>query len=256
MFPSEAALVPRAARLAGAAARVRAGGLTANWLKAVALAAMALDHFASGFLCAGSVEWIVLRTLGRLTMPIMCFFVAEGFYHTSNLRRYARRLFCFALLSHLPFTHYFGLDPTAETSVLWGLLLGLLALAVWERRSLPLAVRLLLAALLAALSTPADWGYIGVFWILAFGTLRDRPAAKLWAFTAVGLACYLLPVAPELVQNPAAWLLYGYRLGFLLPIPLLAAYHGAQGRRNPALKWGFYAFYPLHLLILSLLQRF
>ena len=111
-------------------------------------------------------------------------------------------------------------------------------------------------ALLAALSTPADWGYIGVFWILAFGALRDRPAAKLWAFTAVGLACYLLPVVPELVQNPAAWLLYGYRLGFLLPIPLLAAYHGAQGRRNPALKWGFYAFYPLHLLILSLLQRF
>ena len=46
------------------------------------------------------------------------------------------------------------------------------------------------------------------------------------------------------------------KLGFLLPIPLLAAYHGAQGRRNPALKWGFYAFYPLHLLILSLLQRF
>ena len=40
------------------------------------------------------------------------------------------RLLLFALLSHLPFTSYFGLDPRTNTGVIWGLLMGLLSAVI------------------------------------------------------------------------------------------------------------------------------
>ncbi len=239
---------------AGDRERAAAAGLTANWLKAAAIVTMALDHFASGFLPSGSVAWLVLRTLGRLTMPIMCFFVAEGYRHTSSLRRYALRLLVFAAISHVPFVVYFDRDPLRETGVLWGLLMGLLALALWQQKRLPLPLRAAGVGALALLATPADWGYISVFWVVCFGVFRERPRLQLLSFTAVGVVFYLLPVAGEVLADPSALLQYGYRLGFLLPIPLLAAYRGAPGRRSTALKWGFYAFYPAHLLLLAALR--
>ena len=123
-----------------------------------------------------------------------------------------------------------------------------------SRPRLPRPLRLAGVGLLAVLATPADWGYIAVFWVLCFGVFWNRPALRLASFTAVGVVFYLLPVAGEVLADPSALLQYGYRLGFLLPIPLLAAYRGVRGRRSAARKWGFYGFYPAHLLLLTLLQ--
>ena len=41
-----------------------------------------------------------------------------------------------------------------------------------------------------------------------------------------------------------------YQCGIFLAIPLLACYNGRRGRRSRVIKWGFYLFYPLHLLLL------
>ena len=237
-----------------AAAISASSGLTANTLKAMAMAAMVLDHYAVGFLCEGSEAWILLRILGRLTMPIICLLIAEDCTHTSSLPRYAARLLAFAVLSHLPYTAFFGLDPLQNTSVIWGLLMGLLALALWRQRQVPLPLRVIGVVLLAWLATPADWGYITVFWVLCFGCFRQRPALRLWAFTASGVLFYLLPVVGEVLATPYRFASYGYRLGFLLAIPLLAGYHGVLGRRNAALQYGFYVFYPAHLILLCLLK--
>ena len=228
-------------------------GITANPIRELALFTMLLDHAVSGFLPQGTPLWILLRVLGRLSMPVMCFFLAEGFFHTSNLRRYALRLLVFAAVSHLPYAFYFGADPLRETSVLWGLFLGLLSLAVWEAdwpgwRKLPLL------ALLTILSLPADWGYISVAWVLSFGVFRGQKSRQMASFVLSGLALYILPVVPELVQSPQGWALYGYRFGFLLAIPLLLCYNGRRSPGNAAAKWAFYIFYPAHLALLTLLH--
>ncbi len=230
-------------------------GLTANQLQGTALLTMLLDHMASGFLEAGSGLWIFLRTLGRLSMPVMCFFIVEGYFHTRNVARYTMRLLAVAVLAHFPFTLYFDLDPLQNTSVLWGLAMGLLALAVWDSARLPRPVKALLLTLLTLLSIPADWGYISVFWIVGFGALRCRPVAKLWMFVLIGCIFYLAPVAGEILDTPSSWPLYSYRLGFLAAVPVLASYHGVRGQRSTAMKWGFYLFYPAHLLVLLLLKQ-
>jgi len=67
------------------------------------------------------------------------------------------------------------------------------------------------------------------------------------------VALYALVYA--LVLNP----LYGLlQLCVVLAIPLLGLYNGRRGanpRLNRVMKWMFYAYYPLHLLIIGRIER-
>ena len=82
--------------------------LNRTQLKLIAICAMVCDHLAWGFLDFYTPLAQILHIIGRLTIPIMCFFIAEGYRHTSNLRRYIHRMICFWLISILPFYLFFG----------------------------------------------------------------------------------------------------------------------------------------------------
>jgi uncharacterized membrane protein YcfT len=65
-------------------------GLNSNQLKMIAIIAMTIDHIAWTFFpgyCTDSVT-LIMHTLGRLTAPIMMYFIAEGYYHTRNVKKY------------------------------------------------------------------------------------------------------------------------------------------------------------------------
>ena len=74
-------------------------GFTGNALKLIAIAAMTLDHVLWVVFPGYQIEWwlIALHTVGRITAPIMWFFIVEGYLHTHDFRKYAGRLFLFAL---------------------------------------------------------------------------------------------------------------------------------------------------------------
>ena len=91
-------------------------GFNANQIKVLAIGTMVLDHGASVLLETSSWEWC-LRLLGRLTAPVMCFFIAEGYHHTSNLKKYMGRLLLLAVISHVPFHLCFGQDVWAASDV-------------------------------------------------------------------------------------------------------------------------------------------
>lgn len=85
--------------------------LSANTLKLIAVLAMAADHCTTLFLPPHGPLSFTLHAAGQLAAPIMCFFIAEGFQHTSNFRRYLGRLLLAALLSHVPYTLCFKAAP-------------------------------------------------------------------------------------------------------------------------------------------------
>lgn len=64
--------------------------LSATGLKWIAYACMLLDHFAYAFLYYRSPACIALRTAGKMTLPIFCFLLAEGYCHTKSVRRLRR----------------------------------------------------------------------------------------------------------------------------------------------------------------------
>lgn len=225
-------------------------GLNANQLKLLAVAAMVVDHCTAILFPAVPGAWL-LRLFGRLTAPVMCYFIAEGYAHTSNLRRYLGRLLLTAAVSHVPFVLcQGGLDRLFRTTgVIWTLFLGLLALAASESDRLPLWGKFLAVLGCCLLAWNADWSWYAVLWILGFGTFRRDKRRAFTVFAAVGLL-YVL-------QDAAAPSLFTLsRCGVFLAIPVLLCYNGTLGMRSRALQYGFYWFYPVHLLLLWLIRAF
>lgn len=233
---------PRPERQAGG---ISVSGLMSNQLKLIAIIAMTWDHAVTLFVPHTSPYYLLLHIPGRLAAPFMCFLVAEGYHHTSNLTKYLGRLLLFAIISHVPYNLCFRFSPLEfwrSTSVIWSLFMGLAALTIAEHSRLPTALKISLIVFCCMLTRSADWNYIAVLMILAFGIFRDEPVKRTIAHLTIGVlyvaqgAYYGLSMVP--------------RLGIFLSVPLLLLYNGQRGRKSKALQWGFYWFYPLHLLLL------
>ena len=65
------------------------GGITSNMLRLIAVALMVTDHIWATYMSFGN--WMTY--LGRMAFPIFAFQLAEGFKHTSEVKKYAKRLF-------------------------------------------------------------------------------------------------------------------------------------------------------------------
>lgn len=161
--------------------------LNANTLKLIAVLAMVLDHAATVFLADTAPAALFFHAVGQIAAPIMCFFVAEGYTYTSNLKKYLLRLFIAAVISHVPYALCFKFTVWEfwyVTGVLWGLFLGLLAVTLWKRLRAPVWVRLLLLGLCCLLAYPANWNYIAVLWIFGFAVFRESPQKAMVVFRA------------------------------------------------------------------------
>ncbi|MGI6746198.1 MAG: TraX family protein [Acutalibacteraceae bacterium] len=221
--------------------------LSANQIKAVAVTAMLADHLAWWLLTTGSAGGQLVHFIGRLTAPLMCWFIAHGYTHTSDVRRYIQRLIIFAVISHFPYVIYFGFRWYANTSVIFTLLLGLIAIhfcSKYRNKTL----QLLFILFCCILAYNSDWSYIAVLWIVFFYRFRSNLKAQLIAFISIGLAFYALP---QFILSEFSDV---YVFGFLLAVPFILLYSGRRGKKSALTKWSFYIFYPLHLIILSVLK--
>ena len=240
--------------------------LDANQLKLIAIAAMTVDHVAwllfPGY-ATGAVP-LVMHMIGRITCPIMCFFIAEGFHYTRDRKKYALRLLVLAVVSHfaymlasnsyvdwhsfIPF--YYG-DILNQTSVGWSLLGGLLMLWLCEDEKRSMGVKVAGVLLICLVTLPSDWSCIAALCVLSIGSNRGNPQKQIaWSlfYVAIYAAVYFFALDK----------LYGLlQLCVVLSIPLLALYNGKRGKNpaiNKVMKWVFYLYYPLHLFVIGLIQ--
>ena len=80
-------------------------GILAEWSGSVdfllwqllAVVLMLCDHIWATYMSFGN--W--LTYIGRMAFPIFAFQIVEGFYHTSDRKRYMKRMALFALLSDI-----------------------------------------------------------------------------------------------------------------------------------------------------------
>ena len=228
------------------------GGLNANQLRCLAMALMLLDHIWATFM--NGHLWMTY--LGRLAFP---FQISEGYFHTSDKRRYAGRLFLFALISEIPFDLVYGSTVfyPFHQNVMFTLIFGLLAVWVLDRAKQRQTAKAWVQAVLAVLGLLAlsavlfvDYGWRGVMTVVAFYALRDFPGARLAQLAA--LALLNIAGIRDLTLPLFGWDFptQGFAVFALLPIWL---YNGRRGGGGKALQYAFYAFYPVHLLILYLL---
>lgn len=242
--------------------------LNSNQLKLIAIIAMTVDHIAWAMFDGypSALLPLVMHIIGRLTCPIMCYFIAEGYHYTRNINKYTFRLFAFAFVSHfayifasndfvdfksfIPF--YYG-NFLNQTSVMWSLAWGLVMLRIADSKNIKSIYKVLLVILICIITLPSDWSCIAALCIMAIGTNRgDFRKQMSWMIFYVALY--------SLVYFFAIDKAYGIlQMGVVFSIPVIAMYNGKRGKNpkiNKFMKWFFYIFYPAHLFVIGLINYF
>lgn len=231
--------------------------LNADMLKILAMFFMLLDHI-----------WIVwipennwMHYVGRLSFPIFAFQIVEGYFHTSNLNRYKKRLFVFALISEIPFNLMINCSffYPFHQNVLFTFLLGILAIDVaedclkteklWKKL---IDIFKILGLLLIAGIGMTDYGTLGILTVLVFYAAKKIPKLK-YLIMLIGIV-YLHIISYEGTAIPISifgtdynFPIQGFASLSLIPIFL---YNGNKGNGGKILKRIGYWFYPVHALVL------
>lgn len=236
--------------------------LNSNTLRLVAVLLMISDHVWATAMSFGN--WMTY--IGRMAFPIFAFQIAEGFIHTKNFKKYALRLLAFALISEIPFNLFYSsrwFNPYHQ-NVMFTLLLGLLAIKVIDNLKKDISPKnigksLLWLALIAVGGTLGfvDYGFLGVLTVVMFYLCRGyrfTPVLQLIGMILINIVffegqVFIFDVFGKTVEIPSQ----GFAVFSLIPIWL---YNGKKGKSSKVLQYGFYAFYPVHMLILYLIKYF
>ncbi|MCM1039903.1 MAG: conjugal transfer protein TraX [Ruminococcus sp.] len=231
-------------------------GLNANQLKLIAIAAMTLDHLTWTLFPGYSTEWFVVlfHIIGRLTAPIMWFFIAEGYHYTHDIKKYAGRLFLLAAISHFAYNFCFGIpfipfqtSVFNQTGVVWSLAWGLVLLYIHDKAAWKAWQKLLVTIIICLITFPADWSCIATMAIFAIGMNRGNFKKQMTHM----MLCTLMYAIVYFIFIDKLYAII--QLGTCLTIPLLYLYNGQRGSMKGIGRL-FYIYYPLHLVICGLIR--
>lgn len=233
-------------------------GLSASTLKIIACIFMVIDH-------VGVIlfpDLLFLRAIGRFSYPIFAYFIAEGCRYTRHKLKRFLLVFGLAVLCE---SVYYVMMGEPDGGILVNFCLSILLIYQVQACKKALARRSWWAAVLWLVLFAAsvagvyylieevlyvDYGFWGVL-IPVWAVIPDYKEGEapeffkcfggLWwklLFFSVGLL--ILCISRGLFDNIQSISLFA--------LPLLALYNGAPGRKG--LKYGFYVFYPAHLVVL------
>ena len=167
--------------------------------------------------------------------------------HTRDIRRYMFRMFVFALISELPFdiAFYNQLVYPFHQNVFFTLVLGLTTICLIRHRLFKnkvlqaiygIAVVMLMGILANTLYV--DYYMYGIVCMAAFYAFRDSKWKRCLA-SSLSLG----------IMGDIEW----FAAFAVIPIVM---YNGQRGKQTKVMQYGFYIFYPAHLLILAAVHVF
>ena len=230
--------------------------LSGNKLKLIAALSMFIDHF--GMIFFPKVK--ILRIIGRLAFPIFAYMIAEGARHTRSRARYFLSLLISGIVMQAVYFAFSGSDYlnifltfSLSLAVIWPLHSAKNAvLTEGYPKSLAfskviLAFAVVLGAYFLCLTFTFSYGFTGVmtpvFASLFMSFERGKDSIKKQYKPHVHLLSMSIPLVYMAFDHG------GVQFFALAVLPLLFLYSGKRGEKN--LKYFFYLFYPLHLVLLE-----
>ena len=197
-----------------------------QFIQCAAALTMLIDHIGAVFF----PTVIGFRAIGRLSFPLFAFGIAQGVACTSDFRKYLFRILIAAAVSQPVYLKAF---EVSSLNPLFMLAWGALALHFWKQEKKAIAGILLFGSAFVDMS----YGWYGVWMIFFFGFYGMKDSLCFYGQVIITV-------------------LYGLTKGAWVQILSLLAFSFLDGKwRIPLLskkmpRYFFYAFYPLHLLVL------
>lgn len=215
-------------------------------LKLIAFVSMVIDHVGVSFF-PGEEGF---RIIGRLAFPLFCFLIVQGYLHSHNIIRYAIRLLVFAIISEVFFDWALFGQPfyLPRQNVFFTLLIGLVTIfavdSVLKIERYVLAFVFALIGMGLAQLIRCDYGFKGILIILVFYLM-----SMCKSFLKTGNWAILFLVLTFILIN-----FNGTQTFAVLALIPIYFYNGKRGLSGKALKYLFYAGYPLHLCIILIIK--
>ena len=213
-------------------------------LKIIAIITMTIDHI--GAIMYPNID--IFRIIGRVSFPIFAFLLVEGFKHTSNKLKYFLRLILFAIITQPIYDYAFN---NHELNILFTFSLSFLLLSSLE----------FIKKIISKYSKGIEnYLYKTVFYSLIYILFVLFSIILNVDYQALGISLvFIFYLVPNLYLS---FLLYLLAVTFLatntiqfyslLSFLFIYMYNGEKGKN---IKYFFYLYYPLHLLILKMLQK-
>lgn len=200
----------------------------------IAMLTMLIDHLGVVFF----PDQIWLRIIGRIAFPLYAYLIVIGYQRTRNYRNYLIRLGLLAIISQPVYQWAFD---TTQLNVIVTLFVGLLLLKLLDitQNNKPLQLAIAAAVIMLSLFVSLDYGAYGIALMLIFRYVKKE---QLLLYHALLELLFLL--------------VWGIQF-FSLIVTYFISFQSnslAKVERLQVPRWLWRSFYPLHLLILALLQ--
>lgn len=236
--------------------------LSGNVLKIIAAISMLIDHIGYMFF----PDLLILRLIGRIAFPIFALMIAEGAKYTKNKLRYFLTIFLLGVVCQV--VYYFFDDHSLYMSILITFSISILLIYLLQfvkhvlfNTNTKIYIKVLLPLIIIPFSITGvyflnlyvqiDYGFWGILTpvfasIVDFRNIKVPKEIKVidnyyLRLLFMSICLVMLTIFGEVFQ----W-------ACLLAIPLLLLYSEQRGKLK--LKYFFYIFYPLHLVILQGIQ--
>lgn len=188
----------------------------------------------------------IFRIIGRLAFPIFAYMIAEGCRHTRNRKKYLGIILGMAVVFQL--VYFFVLGDLYQ-GILVTFSLSIITIYALEGliKNKNIFYKLLMICILLGVAIfggafPIIYEKQGFaidydLWGLLLPIIIYFAPSKAWKIIAT--AVFL--VAMSIISSPLQW-------WALLTIPLFILYNGQRGKAK--MKYFFYIFYPLHLVLI------
>lgn len=210
---------------------------------------MLVDHIGEVFF----PNILVLRIVGRISFPIFAFLIVEGYFHSRNLRKYFIRLGFLAIISEIPFdlTFFDQYFFFGHQNIFFTLFNSLIAITIYDRvKNREKYIGIIYLILLSLINTIilADYVFFGVLIIFGFYQFRQNKVALIiWV-----LFSNTLFVLSSVFSTGILSVMSVIQFCDLLAFIFIFTYNGKKGL---SLKYVFYLFYPMHLLLLYFIEN-
>ena len=231
--------------------------MTSFLLKIIGIITMLFDHVGDSIV--GKFSFFNL--IGRISFPIFAFQTVEGYIHTKNFKKHILKMFIFACISQIPFSLFLSTFTQGNyLNIFFTVTLGLIALGLYDKcKNKFLGFLGVLLISILGYFIKVDYSYFGILLIFLFyffnqektNILFIKRHSKLLTIISTFLLSFIYYL-PNIIKFPSLWQVYSLCTLFTcFSLFFILLYNKKEG---PKLKYFFYIFYPLHLLILYFLH--